>query len=190
MTKHKQFLTIILTITTCYTFGQNSVDTAASKNCKIEIYLVQNAQFDTTKQCRYCFWPTVDGLADTAFIKDSEIIGYDTTNGQHSLILSKDCLIKLQDITKTSQTFIRTAFALAINGQPIYGGWFLNVYVSNFHACDWIYVFTPFDRDGKGKLNIELRYPRHQAPSKYEEDPRNNKLIMECLKISKRLKTN
>jgi hypothetical protein len=190
MTKHKQLLTIILTITTCYAFGQNNVDTEANKNCKIEIYLVENGERDSTRQCRYCFWPTVNGLADTAFIKDSEIIGYDTTNGQHSLILSKDCLIKLRDITETSKKFMRTAFALVVNGQPIYGGWFLNRNVSNFYACDWIYVFIPFDRDGKGKLDIDLQYPRHQATAKYENDPRNNKLIIECLKKSNRLKTN
>jgi len=178
----RYFTTFIFTLTVCLTFGQTIPHRAANKKCKIEIYLIEKIKTDTTKQCRYCFLPAVIDLADSAFIKDGEIAGYEVADSQYYLILSEECQKRLYNLTKTTGNFpVRCAFAVVLNGQPIYGGWFLNQYVSNFYACDWVYIFTPFGEDSPGKLRIDLRYPRHQAPAQFEEDPRNNKLIIDCL---------
>ena len=135
-------------------------------------------------------------LADTAFIKDSEIIGYEiTSDNEHNIILSQTAMEKLRTKGRTPPLFssrskypyhfVNRSFAVVVNGQPIYGGWFRSAYIST--TVDWIFIPTPFDHDGTGKLSIEKGYMVGKIPDKYG-DPRNNKLLIDCLKKSNRLK--
>ncbi len=186
----RQITTFILTFTAYITFGQTIPDAIAIKNCKIEIYLVEKGKNDSTKECRYCFWPTVKDLADSAFIKDNEIVGYEITNDQHYLLLSKSALQRLRMLNKSSSSsasFTTRSFAVVINGEPIYGGWFRNGYLDT--PVDWIVIPTPFDKDSTGKLSINKGYMFGKISDKYG-DPRNNTLLMDCLKKSNRLKSN
>jgi len=104
-------------------------------------------------------------------------------------VLSENCKKRLHGVTNIKNFPVRSAFALVVNGHPIYGGWLLSRYVSNYYACDWIYI-TLFDENDEGKLRIDLRYPRHKAADKFNEDARDNKSLMDRLNASGRLKTN
>jgi|GEM_PF-5422368 len=176
----------IMTLNVGFAFGQTVADISVVPKCTIEIYLADRYdEIDSTRQCRYCFSPAIDGLGDTPFIGNDEIIGYRIEEDNHYLLLSESCQKKLQSLTKKSNTFpIRTGFAMVIDGEIVYGGWFLSRHVSNFHACDWIYVFTPFDGQ---ELVIQLKHPL-PAPKEYETDPRNNELVLDCLNKSNRFK--
>jgi hypothetical protein len=177
-------------------FSQGFPD-KTSGPCTIEIYLVKKiSHIDSTVQtsnspnfrCRYCFIPSVEDIADTAFIKDSEITGYglrvDSRRGDsaHYLFLSEAALSRLHKLTdKVGEFPGRCAFAMVVNGKPVYGGWFLSRFVSNFHGADWIYVFTPFDEDKQGGLRIDL-HPIRMRSHPFNLDPRSDTSLIDCLK--------
>jgi hypothetical protein len=186
--KVRHIFAILLTFTVPFGFGQSHNDSKLNTG-SIEIFLLKEkvGNFDSTRQCSYCFIPMIYDMADTAFIKNDEIIGYEISNGKHFILINKSCQIKLKQLDKQGKTFpFRSAFALVVNGKPIYGGWFLNRFVSNFHACDWVHIFSPLNENGNDKMELNLKYPRHKTTTQFEMDPRNNKYLFDVLKESGR----
>lgn len=176
----------------CPAFGQTQ-PRIAEKNCTIEIFLVESGNIDSAYGCRYCFTPSIKDLAGKPFIENSEIIGYEITSDSiHTILLSESAIQRLRKYGRTPPPFSSTAaypfyftsraFAIVVNGQPIYGGWFRNSYLSSNTFADWVIIPTPFDKDWNGKLRVNwgLKTPKQCV------DPRNNKLLLECLKNSNR----
>ncbi len=175
------FITFLLF--TQFSFGQ----TQNTSDCKIELFLLKKnmPSFDTAYRMMGKFNVKRENLQDTAFIKDSEIISYTIekfkiNNGQrkykkedHNIQLSKSInerLKRLGDIPLCCGI----QYALVVNGEIIYGGYFWNHYSSFDAAATLSYI----NEDG---ISFVFGYAHR------EKDPRNNPTLLSCLKKSDRL---
>ena len=155
-----------------FAFGEKS----ESQTHTIEVYLLKEIQ--TASDTDFYFSPTLTQIADTPFIRDSEIIGYeivpDTIQGErHLLLLNKSGQRRVGELSDISLQH-GLPFAVVVDNVPIYGGYFWN-YFSSF-SCDWITV-PAFASD---KLEIKRGLPYYYF-TKDHPDPRNDERIMASL---------
>ncbi|MFL5728582.1 MAG: hypothetical protein ACJ75J_03750 [Cytophagaceae bacterium] len=165
--------------------AQSPSDTTPDQS-RIEIYLVERGKADTSGGCRYCFFPETTDLATTPFIEDHEIIAYQILGDIHRLILSSSAserLALLNANRDSSGIYVRRSFALTVNRQPVYGGWFRSRYLS--FPVDWVTINTPFDEEKTGSLRVDLGFLLG-IPKQYK-DPRMNEALFKSLRASGRL---
>ena len=183
MTTPRHLMTVVfLLLLSLNLFGQDSKP-------KIEIYLVDElpGHEAVENQSKY-FLPTISDLKETAFIEDTEIEAYEIINDSSSknnggtdyyLLLSKSGQEKLHNL-KEIPLCCGQRFAIVVNGQPIYGGYFWNA-VSSF-GCDWVTIIAlAFD-----KLPIEGGLPHSYFTDKHS-DPRGDLTLINAFKITGRL---
>jgi hypothetical protein len=162
--------------------------------CKIEFYLLKKFKpgSDTTKKSMANFSVDMNDLADTAFIKDNEIIGYsfktDTIkyNGK-SMIATRQMFKVVASVTERINKLnlplcCGRQFALVVNGQIVYAGYLWNL-VSSF-GCDGITAFAYDNR-----IEILRKLPDYDF-SIDSNDPRRNKILFNCLTLTNRLTKN
>jgi hypothetical protein len=166
--------------------------TENKQDCKIKFYLLKTVKpnLDTTNKMRGEFSVGLSDLADTAFIEDNEIIGYtfkaDTVKYNGKSIIDTRQMFKVsasvtERINKLNIPLCcGRQFALVINGQIIYGGYFWNL-VSSF-GCNGITAFAS-DR----RISIMRKLPDYYFGID-SNDPRRNQILFECLNRTDRLK--
>jgi hypothetical protein len=100
------------------------------------------------------------------------------------LLLNQSGQNKLDSIKNISlSTGIR--FAITLNRQPIYGGYFWAL-PSSF-GCNWIHIYPHNLRGYKNdKVAILSGFPMTRFTEDFP-DPRNNETLIDALKNSKRL---
>ncbi len=154
-------------------------------DCRIEIYLLKKRypSYDTVTKKMIPFTPTFEDLEDTAFIKNSELVTYTITKysiknkGQKRYakqVHVAEFQYSLDQRMERLNLSVRLAkqFALVVNGQIVYGGHFLNKYVS----------VSPFGVNAFVNQNeIAFQYGFKG------QDPRTNKQFLDCLRNTKRL---
>jgi len=192
-----RYLGLILVIFVGRIYGQANCD-SAKHHCKIEIYLVNTINADTTYGKRWHFEPKKEDLADTAFIKDDEITEYTIIGDTiHEIQLRDDIAKRLHELGRTPPLFrsysrypywfIYRAFAVVVDGEPIYGGWFANRYLSGNLFIDWIRIFTAYsDKNWNGRLEIDLGWQQDKTLKQYG-DIRKSTILLDCLQQTNRL---
>ena len=164
------------------------------KPCKIEFYLLNRVipNDDSTKGYAKKFTATLNDLADTAFIKNEDIVNYSITsykdstkeNGKNSPIRESHKIKLRYPIEEKLQVLgislcCGRQFALVVNGQICYSGYFWNIISS--YGWNWITAF------GIGStIDIWPAIP-HDKNKLSNDDPRKNKLLFDCLKATNRL---
>lgn len=182
-----RLLTLILLLIFTNAFGQ----TENVQTCKVEIYLLKSVKLnlDTALKLRGPFSANVTDLADTAFIKDNEILGYtfkkDTVKLKDSFFFDNRQMIEVTSAVTERINNLKIPlccgrqFALTVNGNIVYTGYFWN-YVSSW-GC---YGITAFAQDTK--IDILRKLPDYDFGID-SEDPRRNSILFECLKKTNRL---
>jgi hypothetical protein len=144
---------------------------------------------DTTKGLRAEFCVTKFDLEDTAFINDNEILGYyfrnKTTKLNDSIIVDIKQSFEVSDkVTKRINDLkipmgSGRQFALVVNDEIIYSGYFWNFYSS--WGCNAITAFAY-----ESKIDILRKLPDYDFAID-SNDPRRNSILFECLKKTNRL---
>jgi hypothetical protein len=153
---------IIFIILTFFIVGCNK-----STELGIEIYQVNIPYPDFTKNpepdCYYCFEPTENDLFETALLRESDIELFDWEK-QH-IILTEKGKRKMEKLDIPLQGL---PVAMTLNGKPVYGFWFWNIFSS--FGCDRVYTLPKED------FKIKYGLPRDNT---FGEDPRFDKRIKE-----------
>jgi len=182
-----RLLTFALLLIFTNSFGQ----TETSQTYKVEIYLLKSVRpnLDTAIKLRGMFSANVTDLADTAFIKDHEILGYtftiDTVKFKDSIFIDNRQMIEVSSAVTDRINNLKIPlccgrqFALTVNGNIIYTGYFWNL-VSSW-GCDGI---TAFAHDTR--IDILRKLPDYDFAID-SEDPRRNSILFECLSKTNRL---
>ena len=182
-----RLLTLALLIIFTNSFGQ----TENRQTCKVEIYLLKSVKpsLDTSSKLRGPFSANVTDLADTAFIKDHEILGYtfkrDTIKFKDSIFIDNRQMFEVTSAVTDRINNLKIPlccgrqFALAVNGNIVYTGYLWNL-VSSW-GCDGI---TAFAHDTK--IDILRKLPDYDFAID-SEDPRRNSILFECLTKTNRL---
>lgn len=182
MNSLKPFLPAILVVllTANLLFAQNT----GKQSCKIEFYLLKSElpNVDKTTDIRAKFDATPADLEEKAFINDVEIISCtvnkDTTRLFRILFKVSDSASKrIKDIDRP--LCCGKQFAVVVNGKICFTGYFWNI-LSSF-GCDWITAFT-----GGNSIMLLPKLPSH-GDNQDANDPRKNKLLLNCLASTNRL---
>ncbi len=165
----KPFLLYIFTLFTLFTLD-------AQKN-GLEIYLVKRPFPDfSDKQrdnyCYYCIEPKEADLFPEPIITENDIEYFDWDNQQIKLNIHGKSKIDSLEIPLQG-----LAVAMVLNGKPIYGFWFWNIFSS--FSCDRVYTYPAFG------FKIEFGLPNDY---KKGEDPRYNEELFEYLKSTNLLR--
>jgi len=158
--------------------------------CKIEFYLLNKIIVgDSTDHLVSNFHVTIDDLEETAFIADNEInsfyvrryISENKTVEKHFFIVPKAVVerINKQEIPLCCGK----QFALLVDDNIVYGGYFWNFYSS--FACNGI-VAVAFNE----AILIQRKLPDYGYENEMEEttDIRKNEILFNCLKSTNRIK--
>jgi hypothetical protein len=182
-----RLLTLALLLIFTNAFGQ----TENVQTNKIEIYLLKSIKpnLDTVLKLRGPFLANVTDLADTAFIKNHEILGYtfkrDSAKFKDSIYIDNRHKIEVTSAVTERINNLKIPlccgrqFALTVNGDIVYTGYFWNL-VSSW-GCDGITAFA-YDT----KIDILRKLPDYETAID-SEDPRRNSILFECLKKTNRL---
>lgn len=165
------FLAFILTNIVGY------AQTKRHQSCTVEIYLLKREVPDTVVQgLKGPFKIKMALLLDTAFIKDAEIISYRPGQAVGIKItpLAGERLQKLGISLSSGKQF-----ALVVNGQIVYAGYFWNM-ISSF-GCAWITAYA-----GKDFITIFKGMPASAFKSG-NDNILENKALLNCLKLTNRL---
>lgn len=180
-------LTLALLLIFINSFGQIE----NNKTCKVEIYLLKSVKpnLDTTLKLRAPFLVNISDLADTAFIKDYEILGYtfkrDTVKFKDSILIDNRQMFEVtSSVTEKINNlkiplYCGRQFALTVNGNIVYTGYFWNL-VSSW-GCDGI---TAFAHDTR--IEILRKLPDYDFAID-SEDQRRNSILFDCLTKTNRL---
>ena len=184
-------MTRLLTLAFLLTFTKAFGQTETKQTYKLEIYLLKSVKpnLDTTIKLRDPFSANITDLADTAFIKDNEILGYtfkrDTIKFKDSILIYNKQMIEVTEAVTDRINNLKIPlccgrqFALTVNDKIVYTGYFWNL-VSSW-GCDGI---TAFAHDTK--IDILRKLPDYDFASD-SEDPRRNSILFECLTKTNRL---
>ena len=164
------------------------------QTCKVEFYVLNRIveTIDSSSYTSANFLVTIDDLEETAFIADNEITSfyiqkYITKNNktleQHFFIVPKTVIDRINE--QEIPLCCGKQFALLVNGNIVYGGYFWNFYSS--FGCEGIVAFA-FNE----KILIERKLPDYGYENEKEEetDMRNNQNLFDCLKSTDRMKDN
>jgi hypothetical protein len=133
----------------------------------LEIYLVKKDFPNCTSKlagCCYCIDPSTKDLYEKPLLVESDIECFDWTNQQIELTDTGFEKIKNLEIPLRG-----LAAAIVVDGQPIYGFWFWNVFSS--FGCDRVFTYPKLDF----KIDFGL------GVSTKGQDPRFDSRIKECL---------
>lgn len=154
---------------------------------RIEVYFLN--EYKPVSDSSFYFEPTENQIADTPFIYDAEILGYeiqpDTSHNSHNeeynyyILLSKSGQQKIRQLENIPLDR-GIPFAITVDRVPVYGGYFWNI-VSSF-SCDWI-VATGHPME---KLEIASGLPDYYFTKEYP-DPRHNDNLIDALNKTDRL---
>ncbi len=184
-------MTRLLTFALLLIFTKVIGQTEKGQTCKVEIYLLKsvNPNLDTALELRGPFLANITDLADTAFIKDHEILGYtfkrDTIKFKDSIFIDNRQMFEVTSAVTDRINNLKIPlccgrqFALTINGNIIYTGYFWNL-VSSW-GCDGI---TAFAHDTR--IDILRKLPDYDFAID-SEDPRRNSILFDCLSKTNRL---
>lgn len=132
----------------------------------IEIYQVHFLYPDFTKkpktECFYCFEPQKSDLYDEPIISESDIENFDWE--KQKITLTKEGMRKISKLEIPLQGL---AVAMVLNGKPIYGFWFWNLFSS--FGCDRVYAYPQKDFEIKFGLpsdNVFGKDPRFNSELK------------------------
>jgi hypothetical protein len=162
-----------------------------SQTCKVEIYLLKSVKsnLDTAIKSSGPFSANITDLADTAFIKDYEILGYtfkrDTIKFKDSIFIDNRQLIEVTSAVTERINNLKIPlccgrqFALTVNGGIVNTGYFWNL-VSSW-GCDGITAFAHGT-----KIEILRKLPDYDFAID-SEDPRRNRILFECMTRTNRL---
>ncbi len=159
----------IALITTCLWSSQQ-------EGPKVEIYLLKNRipSIDNENWPSFAvrhFYATKNDIQDSAFISDTEILGYDTT--LKNIRINKSAALKIASLEPEIPKGIQ--FVLTVNKEPILNGYFINRLtpepVISYMIMNWNDTLCHIDRLLPG-LDI---------------DDRKNKNLIEAFKSTNRL---
>lgn len=182
-----RLLTFILLLIFTNSYGQ----TENSRSCKVEIYLLKSVKpnLNPAIKLRAPFSVNITDLADTAFIKDNEILGYsfkrDTAKFKDSIFIDNRQMIEVTSAVTDRINNLKIPlccgrqFALTVNSNIVYTGYFWNL-VSSW-ACVGI---TAFAHDTR--IDILRELPDHDFAIDFK-DPKRNSILIECLTKTNRL---
>lgn len=168
-------------------FGQ----TPTTQKCKMEFYLLKSRKPNLNPAIGISgqFWVNKTDLQDTPFIKDVEILG--CTYEKDTVKYNDSSLITIKQIFKIAATVaprIRNIeiplccgrqFALVVNGEIVYSGYFWNT-LSSF-GCNTITAFVYGTT-----IQVVRKLPDYNNVTD-STDPRQNQLLYDCLTRSNRL---
>jgi hypothetical protein len=150
--------------------------------CKIEFYLLKTDIDLNLYDGKPDFF---DKLQDTAFITDDEIISFsiqrytrdNKTIERHFFYVSKNVISRIG--------FGGQTFALLVDGNIVYRGYFLNIFSSL--DIDGIVAFAYNE-----KIEISRKLPDYGYENEEEDvsDMRKNPILFDCLKSTNRIKDN
>jgi len=144
---------------------------------KIELYLLKSFTKDAKG---YAININSVVLNDTALIKYEDIQWYDSTKYTFKISYAPAIWLNGFELNKTHGR----AFAITIDKRIIYTGYFWAGFSSA--SCDWI-VIDPLNYSGKNELTVNLGYPG-LWPDMIIPDNRNDKELLEVLRLDKKLK--
>ena len=153
---------------------------SANGGCKVELYLLKKTfipQSDMDDPLGY-FMPQSSDLSEQPLLVDEDILGYglqpDSTKPFY-FDLRKAAIVKVDSVIKKLPLYGQ-AFAITINGDPVFGAYFWSH--SSSYVCTWLTAFAVSDRVGI--------YPGYDDSGHH--DPRQNVQLLDCLRRSGRLK--
>ena len=151
-----------------------------SSGCKVELFMLKGhaeAQTDIDDPMGY-FMPVTADLQAQPLVPDNEMLSYDINKDStkpYYINLSKAEAKKVDSLVKKIPLH-GLAFAIVVNGEPVYGGYFWSP--SSSFICTWVTAYAVGDRIVIHKGYDDMGYA----------DPRQHAKLMDCLKTSNRLK--
>ena len=171
-------ISLILLFSTTNVYGQT---------CRIEFYLLKKVIMEDSSSSNSIvsdFHVTLDDLEDSPFITDNEIISFsilkDTIHSKirerHIFELPKTVVNRINGLKIPLCCGVQ--FALLVNGEIVYGGYFWNLFSS--FGCNGIGAFANND-----KLEVFRRLPDFGSEDNVWDIRRNSKLF-DCLEATNR----
>ena len=152
-------------------------DEQLPSNHKIEFILLDSYE---TKTGSKAIIESSIVLNDSSLIEYSDITAYDPENHRFFLTSSSN-----QALAKMgSEKLHGRAFALAINREPVYTGYFWAAFSSSI--CDWVNV-DPLSFASSNFLEVKLGYPWY-SPEMQIPDNRNDQILLDILQQDGKLK--
>jgi hypothetical protein len=157
----------LLIMLTVAVFNLSCSSDQVSTGEKVEIYLLKSFQTVAGK-CQID--PDLSVLQDTALVADQEILAYATST--YKFRLAPTAIQRIKDL------FDRTPFALTIDKQVVYYGFFKPSISSS--SCDHS-ITMDFAWPSSNEIFLKLGYPA-QLPGVAIEDKRNDARLLALLK--------
>lgn len=179
--------TLFLLLPFTHAFGQ----TESTQACKVEIYLLKSVKpnHDTALKLTGPFSASITDLADTAFIKDHEILAYifksDTIKFKDSFYIDNRQIIEVTSVGTERINGLHIPlccgiqFALTVDRNIVYTGYFWNL-VSSW-GCQGI---TAFAHDTR--IDIFQKLPDLDFAIDTKGTGQNS-ILFECLRKTNRL---
>jgi hypothetical protein len=161
---------------------------SAQHKPKIEIYLVEEKSAVMQTGGGYFDCNTAK-LVTNPFITDNEITEYEIINDTvardnrgklYRLHLDTNAQSKVEKLNRNIPLCCGQRFVVTVDGTPIYGGYFWNVFSS--FGCTWLAALTFPSK----ALRIERGIP-YDYFDKNRSDPRGDVKLMEAFKVTSRL---
>ena len=152
----------------------------ANTGCKVELYMLKTNHIpkaDMDEPIGY-FMPSKSDLADNPLVADNEMLGYDIQKDStrpYAFNITNTAAVRVDSIAKKVPLY-GLAFAVVVNGEPVFGGYFWSP--SSSYVCSWLTAFAVADR-----ISI---YPCYSGFGYI--DPRLNPALIDCLKKTNRVK--
>jgi len=159
------------------------------QNCKIEFYLLKRVIVSDSINSAFMvsdFHVTIDDVEDTPFISDNEITSFfirkDTTNfkirERHHFVVPNTVINRIKELN--IPLCCGKQFALLVNGEIVYGGYFWNL-ASSF-GCNGIGAFAY-----NNQITIYKQLPDLDRFENNVSDMRQNPNLFDCLKTTNRM---
>lgn len=171
--KQKLFTYAIITILCIITWGCKK--DIINSNSKVELYLLDS--YSTIGNSSQIDETSIKTQA-SALINYSDFISYAPTNYTFELSDRAKNAIKNME-----QSVHGVAFAIKVNSELIYSGYFWPSYSSA--SCDWI-VIDPFEANIGNKITVNLGYPG-LFQGQIIPDKRNDSRIIDTFRIDNKL---
>ncbi len=159
---------------------------------QVEFYLLKQEipSLDPSTGLRGAFIATQADLQDTAFIRNSEIISLrisrDTVGSKvierHVFNVSESAADRIQGVAGSGLDIplcCGRQFALVVDGQIVYTGYFWN-FISSF-GCDAVTAFA-----FNGQIDVHRKLPDY-GKEEGEPDSRVNQVLFDCLRSTNRM---
>lgn len=165
-------LSVLWLLTACEQTHQLPV-----QNDVVEVYLIKSYQtVDSTQQI-------IDStivLETQPLISNEKIVGYDST--EKAFIVTEATKQSLMSYLKG---FYVKPFAVTVNSEIIYWGYFWPVYMST--PCNWITCDPTFYFSDSTEIPMELAYPTNEY-SLLDNDPRNDDQLIQVFSKAGKIK--